>query len=166
MSRRIAEPPSSTAAVIKQTKPFRSVGQEGVIALLLAGEALQNRLADFFAAYGELTCQQYNVLRILRGAGPDGLPTLEIVERMIERTPGITRLLDRLEEKGFISRERPDEDRRRVIARATDKALDLLKTIDPEINRVEDESFGCFSEEETATMAALLARLREHLVQR
>ncbi len=163
MTHREAGPQSSTAVAIKKTKPFRSLGQEGVIALLLAGEALQNRLTDFFAAYEELTRQQYNVLRILRGAGPDGLPTLEIVERMIERTPGITRLLDRLEEKGFISRERPDHDRRRVIARATQKALDLLATIDPEINRLEVASFDCLSDGETATLVSLLARLREHL---
>src|SRR5947199_10599404 len=74
--------------------------------------------------------QQYNVLRILRGVGPRGLPTLTIAERMIERTPGITRMIDRLEAKGLVARETRPDDRRYVHCRITEEGLKLLRLID------------------------------------
>jgi len=107
----------TVAAAIQQTKPFASKRQEGTIALFLTAEAVRWRFARLLASRGELTVQQYNVLRILRGAGAVGLPTLSIVERMIEHTPGITRLIDRLESKGLVTRSRAAEDRRQVLCR-------------------------------------------------
>jgi DNA-binding MarR family transcriptional regulator len=77
-----------------------------------------------------VTLQQYNVLRILRGAGTDGLPTLDIATRMIERSPGITRLLDRLEARRLVRRVRCPEDRRQVLCYATAQALRLLADLD------------------------------------
>src|SRR5919199_5153950 len=76
-----------------------------------------------------ITGQQYNVLRILRGAEPEGLPTLTIAERMIERTPGITRMIDRLEAKGLVVREVRPHDRRCVYCRITKKGLKLLEQL-------------------------------------
>src|SRR6202022_2294276 len=82
---------------------FRSREQQATLSLLGTAAAVKRRLAQVIEPYG-ITPQQYNVLRILRGAGPSGLPTLTIGERMIEQTPGTTRLVDRLERKGLGTR--------------------------------------------------------------
>src|SRR4029453_18362861 len=103
---------------IKQSRPFRSKGQEAAIALMRTADLVRRTIAGIVGPY-DLTPQQYNVLRILRGAGQAGLPTLEIPERMVEQAPGITRLLDRLEKKTWVERERSQEDRRQVICRIT-----------------------------------------------
>ena len=94
--------------------------------------------------YG-ITPQQYNVLRILRGAGAEGLPTLSIGERMIEQTPGVTRLVDRLERKGLVERTPCAKDRRRVFCRMTAKGLELLKELDDPVNRWDARSVVCAS---------------------
>src|SRR5437764_7356660 len=83
-----------------------------------------------------ITGQQYNVLRILRGAEPEGLPTLTIAERMIERAPGITRMIDRLEAKGLVAREVRPHDRRRVYCRITKKGLSLLELLDDRVREL------------------------------
>src|SRR5436305_9731988 len=89
-----------------------------------------------------ITGQQYNVLRILRGAEPEGLPTLTIAERMIERTPGITRMIDRLESKGLAVREIRPNDRRCVYCRISEKGLDLLKLLDEPAEKATHATFG------------------------
>jgi DNA-binding MarR family transcriptional regulator len=106
--------------------------------------------------------QQYNVLRILRGAGPAGLPTLTIVERMMERTPGITALLDRLEAKGLVERDHGLEDRRQILRRITRKGLDLLTSLDRPLDRMDDQVVGCLDDDETARLIELLDRVRNH----
>lgn len=151
---------TSTLDAIQQTRPFRSLGQEAFIALLLAAEALRNRINDLLARHGDLTAQQYNVLRILRGAGPDGLPTLAIGDRMIERAPGITRLLDRLEAKNLVRRLRSPEDRRQVLCQITGAGLDLLTTLDGPVDSDESACFAGFTKAETRTLIDLLERLR------
>jgi DNA-binding MarR family transcriptional regulator len=98
---------------IKQRKPFHSLGQEAVISLLRTADVVRAHFEKQLAPYG-VTLQQFNVLRILRGAGAGGLPTLEIGARMVERTPGVTRLIDRLERKDLVRRARGTEDRRVV----------------------------------------------------
>lgn len=108
--------------------------QRLVVTLLGAADATRRHLSRIVEAYG-LTLQQYNVLRILRGATPDPLPTMEIAERMLERTPGITRFLDHLEGRGLVSRERCADDRRMVHARITDAGLELLAETDAEVDR-------------------------------
>ena len=97
--------------------------------ILRAHEFLQQRLAEFFKQF-QLTPTQYNILRILRGAGQDGLTCSQAAERMISGDPDITRLLDRLDSRGLIERERSREDRRVVISRITAEGLELIKTID------------------------------------
>src|SRR5689334_2644930 len=109
----------------------------------------------------EITSQQYNVLRILRGAEPDGLPTLTIAERMIERTPGITRMIDRLEAKALVVREVPANDRRFVYCRITRKGADLLKLLDEPVEQANLQAFRGLSKTEIEQLTALLLKTRQ-----
>lgn len=147
---------------IKQRRPFRSVGQEAVVTLLRTADVVRRYFETVVKPYG-LTFQQYNVLRILRGADPEGLPTLEIGERMLERTPGVTRLVDRLTEKGLVERVDDPEDRRRVICRATEPGVRLLEEMDPVVDEADESALGTLSEEEQRALIQLLDRVRaEH----
>src|SRR5688500_3938837 len=101
MLARVTEAASAVPREIQQRRPFRSRTQEGVIARMRTADVLLRALARVVEPHG-ITLQQYNVLRILRGAGAEGLPTLEVGVRMIEETPGVTRLLDRLEKKALV----------------------------------------------------------------
>jgi DNA-binding MarR family transcriptional regulator len=121
---------ASIQAEIKQGKPFESPEQEAFLALLWTADRLQWRLAEALKPHG-LSPTQYNALRILRGAGKQGLACSEIAERMITRDPDITRLMDRLGRVGLAQRGRGDEDRRVVMAKITPKGADLLKQLDP-----------------------------------
>src|SRR6201981_2074389 len=93
--------PSSLQTEIRQNKPFQSPAQEAILALFRTSDLLERRFAQLVEPRG-ISLQQYNVLRILRGAGQEGTPTLDIAGRMIEKTPGITRLLDQLERKHLL----------------------------------------------------------------
>jgi DNA-binding MarR family transcriptional regulator len=120
---------------LRQSRPFRSPAHEATLALLKTADLITRTLARAIEPHG-ITAQQYNVLRILRGAAPDPLPTLEIGDRMIEQTPGITRLLDRLEAKGLVTRERCRSDRRQVHCRITDAGLALLADLDAPVDAI------------------------------
>jgi MarR family transcriptional regulator, organic hydroperoxide resistance regulator len=109
----------------------------------------------------DLTGQQYNVLRILRGAEPDGLPTLTIAERVIERTPGITRMVDRLEAKGLVTREIRPHDRRCVYCRITKKGLKLLGLLDEPVNEFNQGTFRVLKDTEIEKLVALLLKIRD-----
>ena len=156
----------TVAEAIGQTKPFASKRQEGVLALLLATEAVRWRITQLLARHGEVTMQQYNVLRILRGAGAKGLPTLSIVERMIEHTPGITRLIDRLEAKKLVARDRAAEDRRQVLCRITPHGLAELKALDSVVDRADQDALASLNEQEVATLIRLLNKVRIHQSER
>src|ERR671927_341590 len=122
-----------------------------------------DRVRTFFetvCAPFDITGQQYNVLRILRGAEPGGLPTLTIAERMIERTPGITRMIDRLEAKGLVAREVRPHDRRCVYCRITKKGLGLLKQLDEPVEEFNRSAFRALSDAEMKQLVALLERAR------
>jgi DNA-binding MarR family transcriptional regulator len=120
----------------KQKRGVHSRQQDVVTSILRTANYLDRFCAPVFDQHG-ITSQQFNVLRILRGAGFEGLPTLDIADRMIEQTPGITRLLDRLEQKRLVRRERPAENRRQVLCYITKPGLDLLQELDlPLRNRV------------------------------
>ncbi len=114
-------------------------------------------------AQAGITLQQYNVLRILRGAGGEALPTLEIGERMVERTPGTTRLLDRLERRELVERHRCTADRRRVLCTITRKGLDLLSELDPVIEKLDRVALGGLDEDELTVLLQMLARVRSAL---
>jgi MarR family transcriptional regulator, organic hydroperoxide resistance regulator len=155
----VSERESAIQREIRQTRPFRSLSQEGVVALLRTADVIRRYIARVLEPYG-ITPQQFNVLRILRGAGPEGTPTLTIAERMIEEAPGITRLLDRLEAKGMVSRQRCPEDRRQVLCHATPQALDLLGRIDTAMDQADDTALGTLSEEEKTQLIRLLDAVR------
>lgn len=152
-------PASRIQQEIKQTRPFRSTAQEAGIALLRTTDLVRRRMSAALEAE-DVTVQQYNVLRILRGAGPEGLPTLEIAERMIEQAPGITRLLDRLEAKGLVSRERCPTDRRQVTCRIAKPGLALLAALDPMVDALDDSMLGNLTRTELKQLIHLLDRIR------
>jgi DNA-binding MarR family transcriptional regulator len=138
---------------------FRSREQQATLGLLRTADAIKRSLAHVIEPHG-ITPQQYNVLRILRGAGPDGLPTLTIGERMIEHTPGVTRLVDRLERKGLVARTPCPKDRRRVFCRITAQGLDLLKELDEPVNRWDAQTVSVLPASELDSLITLLDRVR------
>jgi len=144
---------------IQQTRPFRSAGHQAVVGLMRTADHFRRSLSALLEPYG-VTTQQYNVLRILRGAGAAGVPTLEIADRMIERAPGITRLLDRLEVKGWALRKRCPVDRRRVLCWITPTGLALLAELDDPVTQNNDASVAHLGEPETVRLIELLDRLR------
>jgi DNA-binding MarR family transcriptional regulator len=143
----------------KPTESFRSREQRATVGLLRTADAIKRSLAQVIEPHG-ITPQQYNVLRILRGAGPDGLPTLTIGERMIEQTPGVTRLVDRLERKGLVARTPCPKDRRRVFCRITPKGLDLLEELDEPVNRWDAHAVSVLPPVELDSLITLLDRVR------
>jgi DNA-binding MarR family transcriptional regulator len=118
---------------IKQKKPFRSVQEEVVLAVARTADVLIAPMNEVLRE-SQLSSSQYNVLRILRGAGDEGLPCGEISERMIRRDPDLTRLLDRLEARGLVTRARGTQDRRVITATITDEALQLLAELDAPVD--------------------------------
>lgn len=147
---------------LKQTRPFVAPTQEAAVALLRTADLVRRSLLSVVEPH-DITVQQYNVMRILRGAGEKGLPTLEIAERMIEQTPGITRLIDRLEVKQFVERERSSTDRRQVFVRITPHGLSLLAGLDDPIQEAEREALGVLSDRQLAQLLTLLERARNGL---
>ena len=122
-------PGSALQREIRQRKPFRSPTQEAVVGLLRTTDRVRRALTGVVEPRG-ITLQQYNVLRILRGAGDEGLPTLEIASRMVEHAPGVTRLLDRLQAKALVRRQRSARDRREIRCWITAEGLELLDGLD------------------------------------
>src|SRR6188768_3244931 len=114
---------------IKQTKPFQDRTHAAALALILTADQSRRFMEILLAPVG-ISAEQYNVLRILRGAGEKGLPTLEIAARLLERNPGITRLVDKLEAKNLVCRARCATDRRQVFCTITDAGVDLLNNMD------------------------------------
>ena len=154
----------SIRAEIKQRRPFPSPHQEAVVALIRTADIVRRAVGDVVEPHG-ITAQQYNVLRILRGAGDAGLPTLEIAERMIEQTPGITRLIDRLERKKLVTRERSSTDRRCVYCRITEAGLALLGRLDAPLQDAAAQCFESFTKRALAQLVESLDRTRERMNQ-
>lgn len=147
---------------ISQQRPFRSHSQEAVLALMRTAD-LYRRYFTAVVGVKQLTLQQYNVLRILRGAGEEGLPTLTIGSRMVEKTPGITRLIDRLEAKGLVERWRCPKDRRRVWCRISTTGLDTLSQLDPAMEQADDDSMTMLSVAEQRQLIEVLEKIRSGL---
>jgi DNA-binding MarR family transcriptional regulator len=144
---------------IRQGKPFRSRGQEVVVALLRTADLVRRAVSQAVETH-DITLQQYNVLRILRGAGQQGLPTLEIADRMIEHAPGVTRLLDRLEAKGLVRRERCREDRRQVLCWLTPPGLELVERLDEPVDKADVEAVAQLTPEDQEKLLRLLDAVR------
>jgi MarR family transcriptional regulator, organic hydroperoxide resistance regulator len=149
---------------IQQTRPFASLAEEAALGLLRTSDVLRRFLADVAQPHG-ITLQQYNVLRILRGAGLDGLPTLEIGARMIEEAPGITRLLGRLERKALAERHRCPRDARRVLCRITRAGLRLLRDLDGPMRRASDAFFAPLRGDEARRLVRFLDDVRSPLTE-
>lgn len=153
------EPTGAIAQEIGQGKPFRSVSMEAVLTLMRTSDVIHRYFEGAVASQG-ITIQQYNVLRILRGAGERGLPTLEIAKRMVERAPGITRLIDRMAAKGWVDRVRCTEDRRVVYCRITDEGLTLLTRLDEPVAAADDAALAMLTEEDQRQLIRLLDMIR------
>ena len=132
------------------------------VSLMRTSDLIRRAVAGVVDGQG-ITLQQYNVLRILRGAGERGLPTLEIAERMIEQTPGITRLLDRLEAKALVLRERCPTDRRQVTCRITKGGLALLASLDGPVAEAERVALSALTPNQLQRLVSLLDRTRNGL---
>jgi DNA-binding MarR family transcriptional regulator len=120
---------SSLATILKQNRPFVSLEQEVYLSIIRTASELSYAIDQFFRPFG-ITSSQYNVLRILRGAGTDGLCRNEISERMLTATPDMSRLLDRIERTGWITRERAEEDRRQISTYITKSGMELLARLE------------------------------------
>lgn len=144
---------------IKQTRPFASLEQEAYLSLGRTWAVLEHALAEALKPH-EITPTQYNVLRILRGAGENGLCRSEVMERMIARVPDATRLLDRMEAVGLIARERSREDRRFVTTRITDEGLRLLAELDERIVELHRQQFAALDEQAQRALIELLGLVR------
>jgi DNA-binding MarR family transcriptional regulator len=144
---------------IKQTRPFASRTQEAFLGILKTADILRRQSISVLTPTG-LSHEQYNILRILRGAGKDGLPTLEVASRLIEQSPAITRTLDKLESKGLIRRERCEQDRRQVLCYILPAGLELLAKLDRPITEADARGLVHLSERELEQLIGLLDRVR------
>lgn len=133
--------PDRLRAELKQTKPFPRRSAEALLSVLRTAAILEHQMGEALKPHG-ITMTQYNVLRILRGAGANGLCGREVGERMVSNVPDVSRLLDRMEEIGLIQRERNEADRRHVTARITPKGLDVVARATPRLDAVERVRFG------------------------
>jgi DNA-binding MarR family transcriptional regulator len=146
---------------LKQTKPFGSAEQEALLSIERTAAVFRHRLGEELKQYG-VTPTQFNVLRILRGAGPAGLCRNEIRDRLVSQVPDVTRLLDRMEEAGLIARARDTVDRRLVTTRITPEGLRLLQELDGHVERIERAQIGHLDEVQLRTLIDLLTLARAH----
>jgi len=144
---------------IVQSRPLHSLKAEVAVSILRTAALIERHFAQVVAHAG-ITMQQYNVLRILRGAGVEGLPTLVIRDRMIHAAPGITRLLDKLETAGLARRERTSSDRRQVFCYITSCGLELLDKLDIEMSKADDMAVGKLDDDEQRCLIKLLEGVR------
>ena len=143
---------------IAQQRPFASIAEEALLNLMRTADCV-GRTAQRITRKWGITSTQYNVLRILRGA-PQGLPCGEIAGRLITRDPDVTRLLDRMEKRGLISRARESRDRRMVLARLTPEGRKLVDRLDEPVQKMHRKLLGHLGKEQVRTLRELLAAAR------
>jgi DNA-binding MarR family transcriptional regulator len=144
---------------LKQSKPFATLEQEALLSIERTAAILNHGVADALRRYG-ITPTQYNVLRILRGAGDAGLCRNEVRDRLVAQVPDVTRLLDRMEELGFVSRERAVDDRRMVFTRITPTGIRLLGRLDDPVTRLHGRQLGHLGAAKLRALIRLLAEAR------
>lgn len=145
---------------LRQRKPFTSLEQEAHLSIVRTAALLGDGVEQLLRPHG-ITGAQYNVLRILRGAEPDGLCRNEIRDRLLTRMPDVTRLLDRMEEGGLVSRERSDEDRRQVRTRLTRAGRRLVDGLDDAVAAMHGHEFRQLDRAQLRTLVELLQLVRE-----
>lgn len=147
-----------------ETRPkrlrFDSLQQEAFLNLWRTYDRLKALEDELFCQY-ELTAQQYNALRLLKAAHPSRVPTLHLASQLVSRAPDITRLLDKLAERGYIDRERPAENRRSVQAGITESGLALLSELADRVRECHQKQLGRLSESELRSLVSLLQKARE-----
>ena len=151
--------PRGLQAELKQKRPFASREQEAYLALLRTADKLQSSMESKLKEFG-LTGTQYNALRILRGAAPDGLPCSEIGEHMITHDPDITRLLNRLEKRGLVERARDQHDRRVIYGKISAAGQKLLRDMDGPVERHGREMLHHVSQADLRRLIDLLEQVR------
>jgi DNA-binding MarR family transcriptional regulator len=145
---------------IRQRKPFRSLEAEAFLNIEHTADALMRSMADLLKG-ADLSPTQYNALRILRGAGPGGLPCGEIAERMVTRDPDITRLLDRLARRGLVERARDGRDRRVVTTTITRDGEALLGRLDDPVEQLHARQLSHLGERSLTRLVELLEKARQ-----
>jgi DNA-binding MarR family transcriptional regulator len=145
---------------IRQQRPFGSLEQEAHLSIMRTASVLSDGIDEVLKPAG-LTRPQYNVLRILRGAEPDGLCRNDVRDRMVTRMPDMTRLLDRMEAAGLVSRCRDEYDRRLVTTRITQKGLDLLAGLDDAVNAEHAHRLGHMTDSQLKTLIELVGLARD-----
>ncbi len=144
---------------LRQARPFASPAEETQLNISRTAAVLQEGLDQVFKAHG-ISATQYNVLRILRGAAPEGLCRHEIRDRLLTRMPDVTRLLDRMEEAGLVTRERDVGDRRLVTACITERGLELVDALDDPVAAEHERLLGHLDEKQLRTLVRLLTLAR------
>lgn len=152
---------SSLKSEIAQKSPFSSAEEEAILNLLRTSDWLQRTIQQKTRGWG-LTATQYNVLRILRGAGNQALACAAIGDRMVTAEPDITRLLARLKKLKLVRQRRDRRDRRVVLTEITPAGLELLRAMDPEMRRAPGELLGHLSSAQLAQLIRLLELARQH----
>jgi DNA-binding MarR family transcriptional regulator len=150
----------SLQAELRQRKPFASLEQEATISIARTAALLEHAMSEAVKPHG-ITPTQYNALRILRGAEPEGLCRNEVRDRLIARVPDATRLLERLEEMDLVVRAREGDDRRFVRARITPQGLDLLRALDHVVEQLHRRQLGHLGERKLRALVDLLADARD-----
>ena len=145
---------------IRQKKPFSGIQEEAVLSLLRTADLVSLPIAEVLRD-ARLSLSQYNVLRILRGAGDEPLACGEVSERMVRRDPDLTRLLDRLEARGLVTRSRGATDRRVVLASITPKGIELLAHLDDPMEEKLRERLAHVPASKLRTLVDLLEDVRE-----
>lgn len=145
---------------LKSRKSFASLEQEVFLSIQHTADLLMFDLNQLLKPM-ELTNAGYNVLRILRGAGEEGLPCREIASRMLNRDPDITRLVDRLERRDLVARRRQTDDRRVVKVSVTHEGLGLLESLDEPVLELHRRQLAHLGERRLEQLAKLLVLLRE-----
>ncbi|MFN2637160.1 MAG: MarR family winged helix-turn-helix transcriptional regulator [Gemmatimonadaceae bacterium] len=147
---------------LQQRKPFTSVQQEAQLSVIRTGSLLTDAFERILRPYG-ITAAQFNVLRILRGAEPEGLCRNELRCRLLTRMPDVTRLLDRMEEAGLVGRIREGEDRRKVRTKITAKARKLVDKLDTVVAEEHQRRFGHLGKDRLKDLIETLTEVRERL---
>jgi DNA-binding MarR family transcriptional regulator len=145
---------------IRQTKPFSSLQQEAYLSVVRTSWALTDMVEDLLKPFG-ISGTQYNVLRILRGAGEGGLCRNELRDRMLTRMPDMTRLLDRMEESGLVTRARERDDRRMVLTRITARGRELLSQLDRPMNDLHRRQLARLDDGQLRSLIDLLTLVRD-----